>query len=54
MNIKDIHKDLSFQGPSQHENNKLLIDFFALLLEWEIEDEQKSNDKKGQKIQTSF
>ncbi len=51
MEIKDTARNMSFKGPSQDEH-KLLIDFFALLLEWEIEDEQKSNDKKEQKIQT--
>ena len=50
MNINDIYKDLSFQATFQDENNKLLVDFFALLLEWEIEDEHKSNVEKDQKI----
>jgi hypothetical protein len=50
MNSENASKKASFQITSQHEN-KLLVDFFLLLLEWEMEDEQKNNDQKKQKIQ---
>lgn len=53
MDIKDTSRDLCFQDPFKQADNKLLIDLFDILLEWEMEDAQKSNDAKGQKVQTS-
>ena len=50
MQVKESTEIVSFQDSSQQEHTKLLIDFFALLLEWELEDEQKSNGQKGQKV----
>ncbi len=39
---------------SYEDENKLLIDFFALLLEWETDDEQKNNEERTQKVQTTI
>lgn len=43
MNIKGTSERLSFGHRSQEIDNKLLIDFFELLFEWEIKDKKNKN-----------
>jgi hypothetical protein len=40
-------------NPLNMENSKLLVDFFDLLLQWNIEDERKQKEE-DKKIQTTI
>lgn len=42
---------LSFRAPLSEEDNKRLVSFFEILLEWDIENEQNAK-QENQEIQT--
>ena len=44
---------LNFKRSASKEEEKRMIDFFDLLLQWQIEDE-RTQKKGNQKMQTSF
>jgi hypothetical protein len=50
---KNNNQIVNTTTPLNMENSKLLVDFFDLLLQWNIEDERKQKEE-DKKIQTTI